>query len=52
MIEREVRGLDGKITTELIPENEKDVETLRRLAQMAAVDVRDSFADDPEGADD
>jgi hypothetical protein len=49
MIERVIKGLGGEDVVELIPETDKDVAVLRDLALKAALDDRDSFADD-EGA--
>lgn len=42
------KGLGGKTITRMLPENERDVEKLRKLAEDGKVDDRESLGDDPE----
>lgn len=48
MIRQVMKGLNGKEIVTLIPENEEDEKELERLAKAGKLDMRDSFADDPQ----
>lgn len=47
MIRREIKGRNGKIIIELIPETDEDIAELQRMADEQSIDDRHSFADDP-----
>ncbi len=45
MIEQKAETLDGREVIRMIPENEADVQKLRRLAEAGQIDDDDSMAD-------
>lgn len=48
MIEQAMKDINGKTVTLFTPENEKDIEELKRREDAGNLDTRESFADDPE----
>lgn len=51
MIRREIKGIDGKIIIELIPETPEDEAELERMEKAGELDARDGFSEDPDAWD-